>query len=70
MTMTVAAGPGVRAGWREWTGLAVLALPTLLVSLDIFVMLLALPHVSADLGASSRSSCGSWTSTGSWSPAS
>jgi DHA2 family multidrug resistance protein-like MFS transporter len=42
-----------RAGRREWIGLAVLALPTLLVSLDTFVMLLALPHLSRDLGASS-----------------
>jgi len=42
----------VRAGGREWAGLAVLALPTLLVSLDTFVMLLALPHLAADLGAS------------------
>jgi DHA2 family multidrug resistance protein-like MFS transporter len=33
--------------------LAVLALPTLLVSFDVFVLLLALPHLSADLGASS-----------------
>jgi DHA2 family multidrug resistance protein-like MFS transporter len=43
----------VRAGRREWVGLAVLALPALLVSIDVFVMLLALPHLSADLGASS-----------------
>jgi len=43
----------VRAGRREWIGLAVLALPSLLVSIDVFVMLLALPHLSADLGASS-----------------
>ncbi|MEV6492507.1 MFS transporter, partial [Actinoplanes sp. NPDC051633] len=42
-----------RATWREWAGLAVLALPTLLVSLDIFVMLLALPQLSAQLGAGS-----------------
>jgi MFS transporter, DHA2 family, multidrug resistance protein len=41
-----------RAGRREWIGLAVLALPTLLVSIDVYVMLLALPHLSADLGAS------------------
>jgi MFS family permease len=41
----------VRAG--EWLGLAVLALPTLLVSLDLFVMLLAVPHLSAALHASS-----------------
>jgi DHA2 family multidrug resistance protein-like MFS transporter len=42
-----------RAGLREWVGLAVLALPTLLVSIDVFVMLLALPHLARDLGASS-----------------
>jgi DHA2 family multidrug resistance protein-like MFS transporter len=42
-----------RATWRQWAGLAVLALPTLLVSLDIFVMLLALPLLSAELGAGS-----------------
>jgi DHA2 family multidrug resistance protein-like MFS transporter len=47
------ATPETRATWREWAGLAVLALPTLLVSLDIFVMLLALPHLSTQLGASS-----------------
>ncbi|MEV4293424.1 MFS transporter [Microbispora rosea] len=41
-----------RAGMREWIGLAVLALPTLLVSLDMFVMLLALPHLSDSLNAS------------------
>jgi len=37
---------------REWIGLAVLALPTLLIALDIGVLFLALPHLSADLGAS------------------
>ncbi|SHF56385.1 MFS transporter [Streptoalloteichus hindustanus] len=42
-----------RAGRREWTALAVLALPTLLVSVDVYALLLALPHLSADLGASS-----------------
>jgi MFS family permease len=42
-----------RAGWREWAGLAVLALPTLLVSLDLFVMLTALPRLTASLHASS-----------------
>jgi DHA2 family multidrug resistance protein-like MFS transporter len=42
-----------RAGRREWIGLAVLALPTLLVALDIGALFLALPHLSADLGASS-----------------
>jgi DHA2 family multidrug resistance protein-like MFS transporter len=37
---------------REWAGLAVLALPTLLVSIDVFVLLLALPKLSQDLHAS------------------
>ncbi|MBO0875630.1 MAG: MFS transporter [Pseudonocardia sp.] len=41
-----------RAGRREWLGLAVLALPTLLQSLDISVLYLALPTLSVDLGAS------------------
>ncbi|MEW9534657.1 MFS transporter [Microbispora sp. NPDC049125] len=40
-----------RATRREWIGLAVLALPTLLLSLDISVLYLALPHLGADLGA-------------------
>src|SRR5687767_5892749 len=48
---TVGAGPSVRAGRREWIGLAVLALPTLLLSLDVSVLYLALPHLSAGLGA-------------------
>ena len=42
-----------RAGRREWIGLAVLALPTLLMALDVSVLYLALPHLSEDLGASS-----------------
>ncbi|MEV0703964.1 MFS transporter [Saccharopolyspora sp. NPDC050389] len=42
-----------RAGRREWIALAVLALPTLLVSIDVYVLLLALPDLTADLGASS-----------------
>ncbi|KAB2352814.1 MFS transporter [Actinomadura rudentiformis] len=41
-----------RAGRREWIGLAVLTLPTLLLSLDMSVLFLALPHLSEDLGAS------------------
>jgi DHA2 family multidrug resistance protein-like MFS transporter len=40
-----------RAGRREWIGLAVLTLPTLLLSLDMSVLYLALPRLSADLGA-------------------
>lgn len=47
---------GLLAGRREWVGLAVLALPTLLLSLDQSVLYLALPHLSADLGASSTES--------------
>jgi MFS transporter, DHA2 family, multidrug resistance protein len=42
-----------RAGRREWIALAVLALPTLLVSMDLTVMYLAVPHISADLHPSS-----------------
>ncbi|WP_329106793.1 MFS transporter [Micromonospora sp. NBC_01699] len=44
---------GPKAGRREWLGLAVLALPTLLLSLDLSVLHLALPQLSADLGAGS-----------------
>ena len=40
-----------RAGARERIGLAVLILPTLLVAVDINVLFLALPRLSADLGA-------------------
>ena len=50
---TLAGTDGLRAGRRQWLGLAVLALSTLVVTIDVYVMLLALPHVSADLGASS-----------------
>ena len=42
-----------RTEWRAWAGVAVLALPTLLVSIDLFVMLMALPRLSASLHASS-----------------
>lgn len=41
----------LRAGRREWIGLAVVCLPTLLMSLDVSVLYLALPHLSSDLGA-------------------
>ncbi len=51
MTAVIEAAP--RAGRREWAGLAVLALPTLLLSLDLSVLFLALPQLSADLGADS-----------------
>lgn len=51
--MNAVNGNETHAGIREWTGLAVLALPALLVSIDLSVMILALPHIGADLGADS-----------------
>lgn len=42
-----------RAGRREWLGLAVLMLPTLLIVMDLSVLHLAVPHLSADLKPSS-----------------
>lgn len=41
------------AGRKEWIGLAVLALPAMLVAMDIGALFLALPHLSADLGVTS-----------------
>src|SRR5829696_7263938 len=38
-----------RAGRREWIGLAVIALPCLLYSMDLTVLELAVPKLSADL---------------------
>ncbi len=38
-----------RAGAREWAGLALLAVPCLLVSMDVHVLNLAIPQLSADL---------------------
>ena len=38
-----------RAGRREWLGLAVLVLPTILISMDLTVLHLAVPHLSSDL---------------------
>jgi len=40
---------GPRATRREWIGLAVIALPCLLYSMDLTVLNLAVPHMSADL---------------------
>lgn len=48
--MTTGSAPG--AGTREWFGLAALALPTLLLSLDLSVLYLAIPHISMDLKTS------------------
>jgi MFS transporter, DHA2 family, multidrug resistance protein len=42
-----------RAGRREWIALAVLALPSLLISMDASVLELAVPQISADLRPSS-----------------
>lgn len=50
----VTAGDAPKAGRREWIGLAVLALPTFLVAIDIFVLLLGLPSLTEDLGADSN----------------
>src|SRR6266567_2879306 len=42
-----------RASHREWIGLAVLALPALLISMDLSVLYLAVPRLSAALRPSS-----------------
>ena len=42
-----------RATRREWIGLAVMSLPCLLYSMDLAVLNLAVPHLSADLRPSS-----------------
>src|SRR6187549_2926662 len=41
------------AGNKEWIGLAVIALPCLLYSMDLTVLNLTVPHLSADLKPSS-----------------
>jgi MFS transporter, DHA2 family, multidrug resistance protein len=43
----------VRAGRREWLGLVVLALPAMLVGMDLTVLNLAVPALSEDLAPSS-----------------
>ncbi|HEX5405934.1 MAG TPA: MFS transporter [Pseudonocardiaceae bacterium] len=43
----------MRAGRREWIGLAVLALPTMLAAMDFGVLYLALPRLGSALHASS-----------------
>jgi MFS transporter, DHA2 family, multidrug resistance protein len=54
MTQTTQLGAvAARATRREWIGLAVLALPCLLVTMDVTVLFLAVPAISADLGPSS-----------------
>ena len=51
METKAATGSGLRlrAGRREWIGLAVLALPCLLYAMDLTVPNLAVPHLSAGL---------------------
>ncbi len=44
--------PEQRAGRKEWIALAVLALPLLLVSMDVSVLYFAVPFISRDLSAS------------------
>ncbi|MFD9910325.1 MFS transporter [Streptomyces sp. NPDC059063] len=50
MTTNLAHPPAAdRAGRKEWTALAVLMLPLLLVSMDVSVLYFAIPAISADL---------------------
>src|SRR5438445_12042910 len=44
-------GTNERAGRKEWIALGVLALPLLLVSMDVSVLYFAVPFISRDLGA-------------------
>ncbi len=39
----------IRAGRRQWTALAVLCLPLLMVSVDVSVLFFAVPHIAAQL---------------------
>ncbi len=50
MSTSELAGP--RAGRKEWIALGVLALPLLLVSMDVSILYFAVPYISADLGVS------------------
>ena len=59
-----------RATRREWIGLAVMALPCLLYSMDLTVLNLAVPTSAPTSNRAAPSCCGSSTSTGSWSPGS
>src|SRR5918998_1146108 len=42
-----------KVGRRQWIGLLVLALPGLLVTMDLTVLFLAVPNLTADLAPSS-----------------
>jgi MFS transporter, DHA2 family, multidrug resistance protein len=50
--MSTAELAGPKAGRKEWIALGVLALPLLLVSMDVSVLYFAVPFISADLGVS------------------
>ncbi|MEV6106721.1 MFS transporter [Streptomyces sp. NPDC051940] len=50
--MTTNSTPNARAGRREWTALAVLLLPLLLVSMDVSVLFFAIPEISRTLDVS------------------
>jgi MFS transporter, DHA2 family, multidrug resistance protein len=52
-TADTASNPPAKAGRREWIGLAVLALAALLYVMDLTVLHLAVPAISADLEPSS-----------------
>ena len=58
-----------KAGRREWIGLAVILLPTLLYAMDLTVLHLAVPAISRDLAPTSAQLPGSSTFTASWLPA-
>ncbi len=53
MPSNIASETSQKAGRREWIGLAVLALPTMLIGLDMTVLHLAVPRLSVDLQPSS-----------------
>src|SRR2546429_4058686 len=52
-TLVSAVPPPPQAGRREWIGLGVIALPCVLYSMDLTVLNLAVPAISADLRPSS-----------------
>ena len=55
-----------RAGRREWVGLGVIALPCLLYSMDLTVLYLAVPSLTADLDPSSTELLWIQVSASSW----
>jgi MFS transporter, DHA2 family, multidrug resistance protein len=53
MPSNISSSTGQQASRREWTGLAVLTLPAMLIGLDMTVLHLAVPQLSIDLQPSS-----------------